>query len=223
MALEAKDAMSVVATLSTIALLLTGIQICMKVRRQGNTNNVSMFPFLASDVSCIIWLKYGILKEDNALIIVNTAGVILQSIYIFIYYLHEFEKVSIHKKLLYAGVFIFPVLSYVKFYVDDVGTALGQLGLIGCFCSVIMYGSPLSTLADVIRTQSTASMAFPLCLANFLVAAEWAVYGHIIMDNFVKVPNIIGALLGFIQLMLFYCYSGSPGAGNQAAGQVRNV
>ncbi|XP_022085981.1 sugar transporter SWEET1-like [Acanthaster planci] len=223
MVLEAKDAMSVVATLSTIALLLTGIQICMKIRRQGNTTNVSIFPFLASDISCVIWLKYGILKEDTALIIVNAAGVILQSIYILIFYIHDFEKVAVHRKLSFAGLFIFPVLIYIKFFVDDIGTALGHLGLIGCCCSVVMYGSPLSTLADVIRTQSTASMAFPLSLANFLVALEWAVYGHIITDNFVKIPNIIGALLGFFQVMLFYCYSGSPSTGNQPVGQVRNV
>ena len=43
---------------------------------------------------------------------------------------------------------------------------------------------------EVIRTKSTASMAFPLSLANFLVALEWAFYGHIVMDNFVKVSEL---------------------------------
>ncbi|XP_033639933.1 sugar transporter SWEET1-like [Asterias rubens] len=223
MALESRDVVSMVATISTLALFLTGIQICMKIRRQGNTNNISVFPFVASDVSCILWLKYGILRQDGTLIVVNTVGVILQSIYILIFYLNSYEKDSLHRKMLYSSLLVFPVLAYIKFYVDELDTALFQLGLICSCCSVVMYGSPLSTVAEVIRTKSTASMAFMLCLANFLVSLEWAFYGYIVMDSFIKVPNIIGALLGSIQLTLFYCYSGSPGVGHQAGGSVSTV
>jgi hypothetical protein len=72
------------------------------------------------------------------------------------------------------------------------------------------------------KTQSTESLSFVLCLANFVVASEWFIYGILINDYFVsvsfikrnlsvnykilfffKIPNFLGAVLGFSQVALF--------------------
>ena len=52
-------------------------------------------------------------------------------------------------KMLYSSLLVFPVLSYIKFYDDELDTALFQLGLICSCCSVVMYGSPLSTVVSL--------------------------------------------------------------------------
>ena len=36
------------------------------------------------------------------------------------------------------------------------------------------------------KTQSTESLSFTLCLANFVVASEWFIYGILIDDYFVQ-------------------------------------
>lgn len=41
------------------------------------------------------------------------------------------------------------------------------------------------------KTQSTESLSFSLCLANFVVASEWFIYGILINDYFVQVLKIL--------------------------------
>ena len=54
-----------------------------------------MLPIYFIIYSCIIWLKYGMLLQDKAITIVNIIGVILESIYVVIYYMYLNNKVSI--------------------------------------------------------------------------------------------------------------------------------
>ena len=42
---------------------------------------------------------------------------------------------------------------------------------------VIYYATPLSTFAEVIRTRSAASLYPPMCVANTVNGAAWAMYG----------------------------------------------
>ena len=55
----------------------------------------------------------------------------------------------------------------------------------------------------MIKTRSTESLSFPLCLANFVCASLWALYGLMLNDYFVMIPNLIGTVLGFAQVSLF--------------------
>lgn len=58
----------------------------------------------------------------------------------------------------------------------------------------------------MIKTQSTESISFYLCSFNFIVGLEWFIYGVLINDLFVQIPNLLGALLGLVQLSLFFKY-----------------
>ena len=63
----------------------------------------------------------------------------------------------------------------------------------------------------MVEKQSTESLSFPLCFANLVVPIEWALYGILINDIFVQVPNFLGAILGFVQVALFYKYPRQSG------------
>jgi solute carrier family 50 (sugar transporter) len=63
----------------------------------------------------------------------------------------------------------------------------------------------------VVEKQSTESLSLPLCFANFVVPIEWVLYGVLINDKFVQVPNFLGAILGAIQVALFYKYPRQSG------------
>ncbi|XP_033115688.1 sugar transporter SWEET1-like [Anneissia japonica] len=194
------------ATLSSIAFFLAGIPTCLKIRRQGSTKNVEVFPFIACSVSCIFWLKYGILQQDISVTRANVIGLVFQWFYVMVFYMNTLEKSSVHKSFFYASCVVFPVLLYIKFFVSDHASAVSRLGLICSTTSVVTYGSPLASVRQVIKTKSTESMAFPLCLANFLVAIQWLYYGHLVMDIYLQVPNFFGSLLGLFQLAFFVVY-----------------
>lgn len=76
----------------------------------------------------------------------------------------------------------------------------------------------------------------PLCFANLIVPIEWVLYGILINDKFVQVclhrrleneidiflrfiqvPNFLGAILGAIQVSLFFKYPRQSGLMPKAA------
>lgn len=50
--------------------------------------------FLSLWISNLSWLSYGFLKGDWTLIVVNTVGAMLQSLYILVYFFFSAEKVG---------------------------------------------------------------------------------------------------------------------------------
>lgn len=196
------------ATICTIALFLTGIPTCRKILRKGNTSDTSSFPFLVMFSGCTLWLKYGLMKGDQTLILVNGVGSAVNLIFVGIYYTYTVQKALLHKQMLFACLLLFPILCYIKYWAANLDLALAKLGLFCAVIGVLSYGAPLSAVREVVRRKSTECMAFPLSLANFVCAVLWVSYGNIIGDLFVKVPNVCGIILGAVQLSLFAVYRG---------------
>jgi solute carrier family 50 (sugar transporter) len=67
---------------------------------------------------------------------------------------------------------------------------------------VFFYGAPLSTILEVLKTKSSASIHTRTMFTNSCNSAFWTAYGLAIQDWFVYVPNGIGACLGAIQICL---------------------
>ena len=106
-----------------------------------------------------------------------------------------------------AGLFLVSVTIYLRYIVSENSSAIIHAGMIASVATVIMFGSPLASLVilhfdkeivesffyfsslqrAVIEKQSTESLSFPLCFANFIVPIEWVLYGILINDKFVQV------------------------------------
>lgn len=78
------------------------------------------------------------------------------------------------------------VLSFA-YLADEEYDVLKVLGYVAVTVTVIMFGSPLSTVREVIRTQSSETISVPLVVSTILVSGMWSYYGHLIQDPFVKV------------------------------------
>lgn len=80
------------------------------------------------------------------------------------------------------------------------------VGSVTNFCLVFFYGAPLSCIAVVLKTHNTATLHVPTMFTNTASSVFWGVYGLGVMDFFVAVPNLIGALLGVAQIVLYMIY-----------------
>lgn len=176
------------------------------MQRTRSVDNIQFLPFLTTDVNNLGWLSYGVLKGDGTLIIVNTVGAVLQTLYILAYLHYSPQK---HAVLLQTATLLAVLLlgyGYFWLLVPDLETQLQQLGL---FCSVFtisMYLSPLADLAKIIQTKSTQRLSFSLTIATLLSSTSWSIYGFRLRDPYITVPNLPGILTGFIRLVLFYKY-----------------
>eukprot|EP00043_Microstomoeca_roanoka_P008584 m.82614 g.82614 ORF g.82614 m.82614 type:complete len:222 (-) comp14308_c0_seq1:186-851(-) len=212
--MELVSILSSIAIFSTIALFLTGLPVTQRVKKVRSSANVSFTPYLAAMVNTCLWLKYGLLTNDNTLILVNGTGFLLNTYYVAVCYSFAKDDTAFFYPIMTTAASMFLPLIYVKFFVQNYVQAVHIIGFCGCFASTIMFGSPLSTLGRVLRTKSTESMVFSLCLMNFIVSVTWALYGYVISDLFVQGPNSVGALLSLVQLLLFVKYPSSGGPGH---------
>ncbi|KAJ3125551.1 hypothetical protein HK098_000170 [Nowakowskiella sp. JEL0407] len=73
-----------------------------------------------------------------------------------------------------------------------------------------MYGSPLSTMYQVVRTRNSASISFPYSIASLLNGTFWGIYGVAISDAFIAAPNLAGAGLAILQLILRVIFPARP-------------
>jgi len=195
-----------ICIVSTVGLFLAGVQICNRIYRMRSTGDISGFPFVATMVNCTLWLLYGYSANNSTIIIVNLIGVILQTCYTLFYLRYTPDRTSYIRTVSTAVLFLVCVAAYLQFFAADQATNVYHTGLIASITTVIMFGSPLASLREVVQKQSTESLSFPLCFANFIVPSEWVIYGMLINDKFVQVPNFLGAILGFIQVCLFFKY-----------------
>ncbi|KAI6226491.1 Sugar transporter SWEET [Aphelenchoides fujianensis] len=168
--------LSVTATTSTFALFLCGLQICQRIRQRGTTDGTSVAPFLLTLISCTCWLGYGELRKDQTIIFVNVVGFVVQAVYLYYYYVKTRVKSRLNR-LLFLELLI--ALATYWFIHSD-----GQ----------------------VIRTKSTESLPFALCAGNMAVSLQWVLYGILVDDFYMKVPNSIAVLISAVQLSLFVIY-----------------
>ncbi|KAI1724820.1 sugar efflux transporter for intercellular exchange domain-containing protein [Ditylenchus destructor] len=195
--------LSVTATTSTIGLFLCGIQICSRIRQRGTTEGTTVAPFLVTSISCICWFGYGVIKNDQAVMLVNSVGLLIQSIYLVYYYSKTRLRARLNK--LITLEFVTCIFTY-WFVNSDVESKEGILGVICMLLNIASIGSPLLDVGQVIRTKSTESLPFMLCAGNMAVSIQWLLYGILVDDFYMKVPNSVAVVISIMQLSLFVIY-----------------
>jgi len=200
-----KDIVGNCATVSTIGQFLVGIQVCLGFHRSKSTGETSCLTFLVGVGMTFVWFNYGMLIDDSTLITVNGTGLILQTLYTVIFYLYTSGKVKTGKKIFMTIIFVVFVHLYIQ-YEEDISTTQLRVGLLGASMSVAYCSAPLASVQHVFKTRSTDALPYYLILATVLVTGQWSLYGHIIKDNFVKIPNMIGFLAASFQFSLFFYF-----------------
>lgn len=203
--LSFKDILASSATISTVLQFLTGSVICHRYIRKKSTGETSAFPFVSGFLSCSLWLKYGLLTEEHTVIFVNTIGSALFLAYVIIYFTFSVNKQTVVRQFLAVCVFILACNVYTK-YETNLDVSLRTIGVVCCCVGVLFFASPLSVLAQVIRTKNTESLPFPIIVASFFVSLQWFIYGMLIEDSFIQIPNLLGCMLSSVQLLLYAIY-----------------
>ena len=154
----------------------------------------------------------------------------LQSLYCLCFYLFTIEKVASFRGIVLTALFVGALQLYIH-NEPELATAqlrLGKkretinrvkfskvyppyLGLLSSSMSVLYCAAPLSTAVTVIKTKSTDSLPFNLILATITMTGSWSMYGLIIRDNFVIVPNLLGFFISTAQMSLFAMFDTSGG------------
>ncbi|KAK3248045.1 hypothetical protein CYMTET_42481 [Cymbomonas tetramitiformis] len=200
------------ATLSAMALFTSGMDTIRIIKANQSCGSFSSFPFASTCLNCLIWTLYGILlKSYVPLVVTNLYGSVFSAFCLWSYsqYANLEQRSAVKKQVaVIVAVFVAAVAFCAAVHQENEvqSAAVFYVGLLGCTLCIIMFGSPLSTIAEVIRTKNSESMPFFLCCLSASTSFLWACFGMSIEDAFVYVPNIVGAVLSSVQLVLLFMY-----------------
>jgi len=226
--------LSILGTLLSFALYLSPFQSlrnAVSVYANNNNNNnssnnsniiinsnsmvqrpASPLPYLAMFINCLLWVTYGVLCDNFTLVLVNFVGFLFASYYNYLYFRITNHRDSFLTQCSIALLFYLLSMVYVMFALNDHEQEVRQLGYLAAMCSILMFGSPLASVREVVQKRDAQSIPLLMSLAGTGCSLVWALYGFSLGDSSIVVPNAIGAVLGVFQLSLKWLYPGSASA-----------
>ncbi|GJP57226.1 hypothetical protein CLOM_g16253 [Closterium sp. NIES-68] len=168
--------------------------------------------------NCLLWTTYGLPVVEAGRVLVSTingTGAFLAALYI-IPFLALSTRAAKVRTAMRTGVvlLLFATIVLVTFLAFHTPSARSSfLGICSVVVTVGMYASPLEVMLTVVRTRSVEFMPLLLSLSCFVNGLAWSAYGAYTMDIYILIPNGIGTLLGFTQLVLYGIYSRSDKSG----------
>ncbi|KAL4587089.1 hypothetical protein LXL04_011739 [Taraxacum kok-saghyz] len=196
---------NIISTGVYFAPMPTIIEICKKKSTMG----FQSLPYVVSLFSALLWLYYAFIKGGDTflLISINTLGTFIESAYIIIFLLYATPDTKKQTfKALAATMMLCLVISLGSLLSFQGSTRVLVVGWICVGISICVFAAPLTIVFQVVRTKSVEFM--PLSLSCFLTlsAMMWFAYGLSLKDICVTVPNILGFLLGVVQMGLYAYY-----------------
>ncbi|CAK8533720.1 unnamed protein product [Lathyrus sativus] len=211
----------IVGNVISLGLLISPAPTFYKIIKKKDVEEFKSDPYLATLLNCAFWVFYGmpfVHPNSTLLVTINSVGFVFEIIYLTIFYIYATNKgrKKIFIVVLVETIFFVVIVLITLFALH--GTAKRSL-VVGILCdifNVMMYTSPLTIMAKVIKTKSVKYMPFWLSLANFLNGLSWTIYAILPpFDIYVLISNGIGAVSGLVQLILYACYCSCNGESNE--------
>jgi uncharacterized protein with PQ loop repeat len=179
-----------------LALIFSALDIA----DNNNKNGLSILPFLTLLTNGSVWFIYALMMKEVPVLIPNACAIISGMTCVFTY-----NRFSVIKAPNYYYICSICLISMtILFAYLNLKLAAG---IVGDILSILLMGSPLSTLSTVIEEKSTKSMPFYTSLSSWLNGLSWTFYSIIVAkDIMVCIPSSIGFLLATIQLFLYIIY-----------------
>lgn len=135
----------------------------------------------------------------------------MASLYLICYTRWSTERAYIAKAVGAVLLLVIPATIYVVlFAVDTIHQSKGDFKLVLGYATNIQnmcaFLAPLEKVKQVLVTKSAAPIPVLMSSAIFVNCVLWMASGVVKSDNFLIVPNVIGAALGAIQVALYFIY-----------------
>jgi solute carrier family 50 (sugar transporter) len=192
--------------------------------RDRSVGSLPLLPYSTMIVNGILWFSYGLLKSNPSVWSCNGLGLVL-GIYYFVSYVKYSPTSSpilpgtVEQHIQVVGGFaLMTVLLILSPIPEDPAPFIGR---VGCIICVLLFGSPLVVLRQVIITKDARSIPLPFTIASTVNCFLWTVFGLWQMnDANIYIPNVLGLALCLTQvaLKLYFPSDLDPGFGKEPHG-----
>ncbi|KAI4372534.1 hypothetical protein MLD38_010752 [Melastoma candidum] len=178
------------------------------MHKRKSSDGFQAIPYIVALSSAMLLLYYGLIKTDAAMIIsINAIRCVIEVAYLvlFVFYTSKQEKIATLSLIALFNTGYLLVL-FITIFLFKEQQRVDVVGWICAVFSIAVFASPLSIMTKVVRTKSMEFMPIGLSLFLILCATTWFLYGLLIRDMFIALPNAIGFLLGIAQIILYAMY-----------------
>ncbi|KAF5741194.1 bidirectional sugar transporter SWEET15-like [Tripterygium wilfordii] len=199
----------ILGNIASVLVYLAPLTTFHRIYKKKSTQGFDSLPYLVALFSAMLWLYYAMLKKDAFLLItINSFGCVIETIYIatFMAYATRDSRISTIKVLAFMNMGAFSLIILLAHFLFGGSTRIAVLGWVCVAVSVSVFASPLSVVAQIIRTRSVEFLPINLTFFLILTAVAWFFYGLFIHDLCVALPNVIGFILGLLQMLLYGIY-----------------
>lgn len=202
-------AFGILGNIISIMVYLAPMPTFFRIYRKKSTEGFQSLPYLVALFSSMLWLDYAMLKKDAFLLItINAFGCFIETVYIVLYiiYASKENRISTFRLVLSMNMGLFSFIILFTHFVMKDSVRVQVLGWICVAVSVSVFAAPLSIVAQVIKTRSVEFMPFNLSFFLTISAIMWFAYGLSTKDLCVALPNVLGFILGLLQMLLYAIY-----------------
>ena len=80
------------------------------------------------------------------------------------------------------------------------------IGLIASITAILMFISPVDQIRDIIKDKTSQGVSPVIYLMMIINCVFWVMYGFGVNNVYIITPNAIGAVLGFVTLLIIFRY-----------------
>ncbi|XP_022777053.1 bidirectional sugar transporter N3 [Durio zibethinus] len=202
-------AFGILGNIVSVLVYLAPVPTFYRIYRKKSTESFQSLPYQVALFSSMLWLYYALMKKDAFLLItINSFGCIVETVYISMYiaYATKNSRMSAMKLFVAMNVGLFSSILILTQFLVKTSIRIQVLGWVCVAISASVFAAPLNIVARVIRTRSVEFMPFNLSFFLTLSAIMWFAYGLFTKDLCVTLPNVLGFILGMLQMLLYAIY-----------------
>lgn len=202
----------IIGNIISFALLACAVPTFYRMIKTNSVEELKPEYNLATTMSCLFWVFYGMPFIHPRSVLVATAyGIVLaiQLAYLFIFLLYANDN----KRRMYVGGVFLIELVVVSLVIGSViglaHTVDARMKVVGAFCLVSGVAATVPDfmcLAQVTRTKSVEGIPFLNVLISTLYQLCWFLYACLKFDIFLWAVNFYTSFLGIYLLILYGGY-----------------
>ncbi|XP_022991378.1 bidirectional sugar transporter SWEET15-like [Cucurbita maxima] len=199
----------ILGNILSIFVYLAPLPTFYRIWQKKSTEGFHALPYLVALFSSALWLYYAILKTNTFLLItINSFGCVLEFLYLVVFIAFAANPVRMLTIRIFA-VINMGLLGFILLAIHFIPKHSNAVKVMGWICvavSISVFAAPLSILRQVIKTKSVEFLPFSLSFFLTLSAVMWFAYGVFLKDMCIAIPNVVGFVLGLLQMLLYAVY-----------------
>ncbi|EFJ47168.1 hypothetical protein VOLCADRAFT_121013 [Volvox carteri f. nagariensis] len=202
-----ETAVPIFGNILATAMLLSPFPAVLRLRQTGKLMDINPLPYPMTCINAAGWVAYGYAVANPYIFPANIIGFLAGMFFTLTAFSCAPQKLQdLITGLLVAGSGYFIMLGLISCFGLAQTESQRMWGISAVAILMCYYFVPLSTMVSIVRTRNAASIYPPLAATAIANGSMWTIYGLAVKDINLWLPNMFGAVIGAVQLILRLVY-----------------